>query len=133
MEKTYLEVSFACKETTAHLPSNLLFDKMYRQIIPVSYRGFFLPFLLSSASIPQLNSLIQVSSGLIQFLCKSKAVLVFGFVIQRRNELSCGRDADESQERQEETTIKTKVRTTLMICVCILLNNNYFVSFHPCS
>ena len=34
------------------------------------------------ASLPQLNSLLQVRNGLIQFLCKSKAALVCGFVTE---------------------------------------------------
>ena len=71
--------------------------KMYTPIIPESLSHG------SSASLPQLKSLIQVCNGFIQFFCKTEAVLVCGFVIERR-----------------------------MICVNILLNKDYFVCFHPC-
>ena len=50
--------------------------------IPVSLSWLLRPFLarLSFASLAQLNSLLQVRSGLIQFPCKSEAALVCGFV-----------------------------------------------------
>ena len=48
------------------------------------YRGFFCLSRPSFAFLPQLNSLIQFCNGLIQFLCKSEAALVCGFVVQRR-------------------------------------------------
>ena len=40
--------------------------------IPVSYRGFFCLSWFSFASLPQLNPLIQIGNGLIQFLCKNE-------------------------------------------------------------
>ena len=45
------------------------------------YRGFFCLPKLSSASLPQLNPLIQVCLDLIQFVCKSEAALVCVYIL----------------------------------------------------
>ena len=63
----------------------LLFYKICPQIRLVSLSWFLLAFPgFPLNPFLKLNLLIQVCNGLVQFLCKSEAVLVFGFVIQRR-------------------------------------------------
>ena len=53
--------------------------------IPVSLSWFFRLSWPSFAFLPQLNSLIQVCSDLIQFSAKaSEAALACGFVVQRQ-------------------------------------------------
>ena len=58
---------------------------MQTQTNPRLYRGFFCLSWPSFASLPRLNSLIQGCTGLTQFLCKSEAALVCGFVIKNHD------------------------------------------------
>ena len=55
--------------------------------VPVSLSWLLLPFLalLCFAATAQFtDSSLYWPNGLIQFLCKSEAALIYGFVIQRR-------------------------------------------------